>query len=62
MSTHNICFLWRNKKKITELSPNTYPEQFLCMFCFQNRICHFMQIVSNEDDLHEVSNPIFWIN
>ena len=23
MSTHNICFLWRNKKKnITELSPN----------------------------------------
>ena len=61
-STHIKCFLWRNKKQITALSPSTYPEQFLCMFYFQNKIWHFMQIVSNEDDLHEVSKPIFWIN
>ena len=53
-----LMFLWREKIQ----SSNTYPEQFLCMFYFQNRIWHFMNIVSNEDYLHEVSNPIFWIN
>ena len=26
----------------------------------RNRIGHFMQIVSNRDNLHGMSNPIFW--
>ena len=29
------------------------------LFFLENRIWHFMQIVSLEDTLHEVSNPIF---
>ena len=29
------------------------------LFFLENRIWHFMQIVSLEDNLHEVSNPIF---
>ena len=24
--------------------------------------CHFMQIVSKADNLHEMSNPVFWEN
>ena len=40
MSTHNICFLWRNKKKnLTELSPNKIlilnnSCVFFCLFVF----------------------------
>ena len=35
------------------------------LFFPQNRIWHYMQIVSfklfmNEDNLHEMSNPVFW--
>ena len=26
----------------------------------ENRIGHFMQIVSIADNLHELSNPVFW--
>ena len=26
----------------------------------ENRIWHFMQIVSTGDNLHEMSNPVFW--
>ena len=26
----------------------------------QNRICHFMQIVSIGDNLYDMSNPVFW--
>ena len=26
----------------------------------ENRLWHFMQIVSLEDSLHEISKPIFW--
>ena len=29
------------------------------LFFLENRIRHFMQIVSLGDNLHEVSNPIF---
>ena len=29
------------------------------LFFLENKIWHFMQIVSIEDNLHEVSNPIF---
>ena len=30
------------------------------LFSPENRIWHLMQIVSIEDNLHEMSNPIFW--
>ena len=30
------------------------------LFFPENRIWHFMQIVSNGDNLHEMSNPVFW--
>ena len=30
------------------------------LFFLENRIWHFMQIVSSEDNLHEMSNPVFW--
>ena len=29
------------------------------LFFLENRICHFMQIVSTGDNLHEVADPIF---
>ena len=32
------------------------------LFFLENKIWHFMQIVSNGDNLHEISNPIFWEN
>ena len=30
------------------------------LFFPENKICHFMQIVSNGDKLHAMSNPVFW--
>ena len=30
------------------------------LFSAENRIWYFMQIVSNGDNLHEISNPVFW--
>ena len=30
------------------------------LFFPENKIWHFMQIVSNGDNLHEMSDPIFW--
>ena len=33
---------------------------FAILFPPKNRIWLFMQIVSNGDDLHEMSNPVFW--
>ena len=30
------------------------------LFFPENRIRHFMQIVSLGDNLHEMSNPVFW--
>ena len=30
------------------------------LFFLENRIWHFMQIVSSGDNLHEMSNPVFW--
>ena len=30
------------------------------LFFLENRIWHFMQIVSSGDNLHEISNPVFW--
>ena len=31
------------------------------LFFLENRIRHFMHIVSDGDSLHEMSNPAFWI-
>ena len=37
-------------------------DKMMLFFLFfpENRIWHFMQIVSLGDNLHEMSNPIFW--
>ena len=34
--------------------------QIVSLFFPENRIWHFMQIVSNEDNLREMSKPVFW--
>ena len=33
---------------------------FFFLFFLENRTCHFMQIVSIGDSLHEMSKPVFW--
>ena len=33
--------------------------KYFFLFFLENRIWHFMQIVSQGDNLHEVSDPIF---
>ena len=33
---------------------------FLFFFPPENRIWHFMQIVSTRDNLHDMSNSVFW--
>ena len=33
-------------------------EIFFFLFCQENRILHFMQIVSSGDNLHEMSNHV----
>ena len=37
-------------------------DKMMLFFLFfpENRIWHFMQIVSLGDNLHEMSNPVFW--
>ena len=32
----------------------------LVLYFPENRIWYFMQIVSSADNLHEMSNPVFW--
>ena len=34
--------------------------EYFFLFFPENRILHFMQIVSSGDTMHEVSNPVFW--
>ena len=34
------------------------PFEIFFLFLLENRICHFMQIVSLRDNLHEVPGPI----
>ena len=34
--------------------------KYFFLFFPENRIWHFMQIDSIGDDLHEMSNPVFW--
>ena len=36
-----------------------HTEIFVFVFCPENRFRHFMQIVSNGDNLNEMSNPVF---
>ena len=44
------------------LRANSADDKLMMFFLFflENRIRHFMQIVSIGDNLHEVSNPIFY--
>ena len=37
-----------------------FPQKTGILFFPEDRIKQFMQIVSNEDNLHEISNPVFW--
>ena len=34
----------------------------IIFFSLENTFWHFVQIVSNGDNLHEISNPVFWKN
>ena len=48
---------------ITTLSfirANSADEKLMIFFPKKNRLWHFMWIVSNGDNLHELSNPVFW--
>ena len=46
----------------TILWVNSADDKLIIFFLIfpKNRVWHFMQIVSNEDNLHELSKPIFW--
>ena len=47
----------------TALLANSADDKLMIFFLFfqENRICYFMQIVSTGDNnLHEMSNPVFW--
>ena len=40
---------------------SVYDKQIMFFLFFpENRIWNFMQIVSNRDNLHKMSNPVFW--
>ena len=59
-------FLLRKKKDVSifwmkksALSVAMHIEIFY-LFLPENRFSHFMQIVSSGDNLHEMSNPVFW--
>ena len=34
--------------------------KYFSYFLIENKIWHFMQIVSCGDNLYEITNPIFW--
>ena len=42
-----------------KFSADNISKEFFLFFP-ENRFWHFMQIVSNGDNLHEISNPVFW--
>ena len=47
---------------ITTLWPNSADSKLVIIFLIfpENKICHFMQIVSIGDNLHEMSNLVSW--
>ena len=55
-------YLPRYSLNFTTLLANSADDKLMLFFlCFsENRIWHFMQIVSNGDNLHRLSNPVFW--
>ena len=63
-------FSWNNKKDQVQTGSLTFTtlwafsadDKMMLFFLFfpENRIWHFMQIVSLGDNLHEMSNPVFW--
>ena len=42
------------------LVPNFFLEDDFFLPFPENRLCHYMHIVSYEDNLHEVLKPVFW--
>ena len=46
----------------TILLANSADNNLMIFFLFflENKICHFMQIISIGDNLHEISKPVFW--
>ena len=60
-----IMSLWsssNNSLTFTTLWAFSADDRLMIFFLFfpENRIWHFMQIVSLGDNLHEMSNPVFW--
>ena len=51
--------LMKFQNTFTSLWANSADDKWMLYF-LENRIWHFMQIVSNGDNLHEMSNPDFW--
>ena len=72
MPLNNSCPKIRNKSislpvdvcnlTFTTLWAFSADDRLMIFFLFfpENRIWHFMQIVSVGDNLHEMSNPVFW--
>ena len=48
----------------TTVCANSADDQLVIIFLFfpENRVWHFMQIVSIGDNLHEMPNPVYWEN
>ena len=44
------------------MSDNIFSKHFEILFAFfpEDMLWYFMHIVSNGDNLHEMSNPVFW--
>ena len=51
--SHSWHFAWLGKILANNIL------KYYSLFFLENRIWHFMQIVSLEDNVHEVSDPIF---
>ena len=54
--------VWIGTLTFTTLWAFSADDKMMLFFLFfpENRIWHFMQIVSLGDNLHEMSNPVFW--
>ena len=72
-SDATFCGIWSGSTLFAHLRPTDYltfttlwafsaDDRLMIFFLFfpENRIWHFMQIVSLGDNLHEMSYPVFW--
>ena len=59
-----VCARWCSSLTFTTLWDNSTDNTLRIVFLFflENRIWHFMQIVSTGDNLHEMSNLFYWKN